>query len=107
MALIRCKSCNNPISSRLATCPFCGAAVTDDVAQQGSAPVANTLNEAAAAPQKTLNDILAERKAQPTTVNEIHTTPVAEPVAKPKSQPTSQTLYGGEYDQNERILDDY
>lgn len=123
MALIRCKSCNNPISSRLATCPFCGAAVTDEVAQQGSAPVANTLNEAAAAPQKTLNDILAERKAQPTTVNEIHTTtvaepkpapvaepkvaPVAEPVAKPKSQPTSQTLYGGEYDQNERILDDY
>lgn len=123
MALIRCKSCNNPISSRLATCPFCGAAVTDEVAQQGSAPVANTLNEAAAAPQKTLNDILAERKAQPTTVNEIHTTPVAEPkpapaaepkvapvaepVAKPTSQPTSQTLYGGEYDQNERILDDY
>lgn len=123
MALIRCKSCNNPISSRLATCPFCGAAVTDEVAQQGSAPVANTLNEAAAAPQKTLNDILAERKAQPTTVNEIHTTtvaepkpapaaepkvaPVAEPAAKPKSQPTSQTLYGGEYDQNERILDDY
>ena len=131
MALIRCKSCNNPISSRLATCPFCGAAVTDEVAQQGSAPVANTLNEAAAAPQKTLNDILAERKAQPTTVNEIHTptvaepkpapvaepkpapvaepkvAPVAEPVAKPTSQPTSQTLYGGEYDQNERILDDY
>ena len=123
MALIRCKSCNNPISSRLATCPFCGAAVTDEVAQQGSAPVANTLNEAAATPQKTLNDILAERKAQPTTVNEIHTTtvaepkpapvaepkvaPVAEPVAKPKSQPTSQPLYGGEYDQNERILDDY
>ncbi len=123
MALIRCKSCNNPISSRLATCPFCGAAVTDDVAQQGSAPVTNTLNEAAAVPQKTLNDILAERKAQPTTVNEIHTTPVAEPkpapvaepkvapvaepVAKPTSQPTSQTLYGGEYDQNERILDDY
>ena len=123
MALIRCKSCNNPISSRLATCPFCGAAVTDDVAQQGAAPVANTLNEAAAAPQKTLNDILAERKAQPTTVNEIHTptvaepkpapvaepkvAPVAEPVAKPKSQPTSQTLYGGEYDQNERIIDDY
>lgn len=123
MALIRCKSCNNPISSRLATCPFCGAAVTDEVAQQGSAPVANTLNEAAAVPQKTLNDILAERKAQPTTVNEIHTTtvaepkpapvaepkvaPVAEPVAKPTSQPTSQPLYGGEYDQNERILDDY
>ncbi|MBO7285307.1 MAG: PT domain-containing protein [Alistipes sp.] len=123
MALIRCKSCNNPISSRLATCPFCGAAVTDDVAQQASTPVVNSINEAAAAPQKTLNDILAERKAQPTTVNEIHTTtvaepkpapvaepkvaPVAEPVAKPKSQPTSQTLYGGEYDQNERILDDY
>ena len=130
MALIRCKSCNNPISSRLATCPFCGAAVTDEVALQGSAPVANTLNEAAAAPQKTLNDILAERKAQPTTVNEIHTTPVAEPKpapavepkpttvvepkvapvvepAKPKPQPASQTPYSGEYDQNERILDDY
>ena len=131
MALIRCKSCNNPISSRLAVCPFCGAAVSGDMTQESTAPVANTLNDAAAAPQKTLNDILAERKAQPTTINEVHTTPVAEPVenksveqqpaAEPKvvvtpvAQPTPaptpapapQTPYDGEYDRDERMIDDY
>lgn len=136
MALIRCKSCNNPISSRLAACPFCGAAVSDDVAQEGTAPVQNTLNNAAAAPQKTLNDILAERKAQPTTINESLTTPAAQPaqqksvepqpaeqsvesqptpVAIPTSAPTPtptpspapQSPYDGEYDRDERMLDDY
>lgn len=136
MALIRCKSCNNPISSRLAVCPFCGAAVSDDVAQEGTAPAQNTLNNAAAAPQKTLNDILAERKAQPTTINESLTTPAAQPaeqksvepqpaeqsvepqptpVAIPTSAPTPtpmptpapQSPYDGEYDRDERMLDDY
>ncbi len=131
MALIRCKSCNNPISSRLAACPFCGAAVSDDVAQESTAPVANTLNDTAAAPQKTLNDILAERKAQPTTINEIHTTPAADvaekqsvepkvaaapetkaepqPAVAPVVSPTPapQSPYDGEYDRDERMLDDY
>lgn len=141
MALIRCKSCNNPISSRLAACPFCGAAVSDDMPQGPATPVANTLNEAAAAPQKRLNDILAERRAQPTTVNEVHATPtpevaeqrVVEPAPEPKPQvapapaptsepkptptpapaaastpkPANESLYGGEYDRDERLLDDY
>ena len=142
MALIRCKSCNNPISSRLAACPFCGAAVSDDMSQESTTPVANTLNEAAATPQRTLNDILAERRSQPTTINEVHTTPasesavqrVAEPVSEPTPQvapapkpaatptpivtvpPTSQaapkstaaeSVYGGDYDRDERMLDDY
>ena len=136
MALIRCKSCNNPISSRLAVCPFCGAAVSDDVAQEGTVPAQNILNNAAAAPQKTLNDILAERKAQPTTINESLTTPAAQPaeqksvepqpaeqsvepqptpVAIPTSAPTPtptpspapQSPYDGEYDRDERMLDDY
>ncbi len=141
MALIRCKSCNNPISSRLAACPFCGAAVSDDMPQGPATPVANTLNEAAAAPQKRLNDILAERRAQPTTVNEVHTKPtpevaeqrVVEPAPEPKPQvapapapasepkptptpapaaastpkPANESLYGGEYDRDERLLDDY
>lgn len=141
MALIRCKSCNNPISSRLAACPFCGAAVSDDMPQGPATPVANTLNEAVAAPQKSLNDILAERRAQPTTVNEVHTRPtpevaqqrVVEPAPEPKPQvapapapasepkptptpapaaastpkPANESLYGGEYDRDERLLDDY
>lgn len=141
MALIRCKSCNNPISSRLAACPFCGAAVSDDMPQGPATPVANTLNEAAAAPQKRLNDILAERRAQPTTVNEVHATPTPEvaeqrvvepapestpqvapapaPASEPKPTPTpapaaastpkpaNESLYGGEYDRDERLLDDY
>lgn len=141
MALIRCKSCNNPISSRLAACPFCGAAVSDDMPQGPATPVGNTINEAAAAPQKRLNDILAERRAQPTTVNEVHTKPtpevaeqrVVEPAPEPKPQvapapasasepkptptpapaaastpkPANESLYGGEYDRDERLLDDY
>lgn len=136
MALIRCKSCNNPISSRLAVCPFCGAAVSDDVAQEGTVPAQNTLNNAAAAPQKTLNDILAERKAQPTTINESLTTPAAQPVEQksvepqpaeqsvepqptpvaiptsaptptPTPSPAPQSPYDGEYDRDERMLDDY
>lgn len=136
MALIRCKSCNNPISSRLAVCPFCGAAVSDDVAQEGAVPAQNTLNNAAAAPQKTLNDILAERKAQPTTINESLTTPAAQPAEQksvepqpaeqsvepqstpvtiptsaptptPTPSPAPQSPYDGEYDRDERMLDDY
>lgn len=141
MALIRCKSCNNPISSRLAACPFCGAAVSDDMPQGPATPVANTLNEAAAAPQKRLNDILAERRAQPTTVNEVHAKPtpevaeqrVVEPAPESKPQvapapasasepkptptlapaaastpkPANESIYGGEYDRDERLLDDY
>ncbi len=83
MALIRCKSCNNPISSRLTTCPFCGAAITPGAdTAEGNAPAANTINDAQATPVKTLNEILAERKAQPTTINESHTQP--EPVAEPE-----------------------
>lgn len=84
MALTRCKSCNNPISSRLTTCPFCGAAITPGAeAVEGGAPVASTINDAQAAPVKTLNEILAERKAQPTTINESHTQP--EPVVEPEA----------------------
>lgn len=127
MALIRCKSCNNPISSRLAACPFCGAAVSADVeSAESSAPQANTINDASPAPQKTLNDILAERKAQPTTINEVHTPvepvaqeseqtaePVIIPVAapsesvEPQSQPYVHSSYEGDYDRDERVLDDY
>ena len=82
MALIRCKSCNNPISSRLTTCPFCGAAITPGAdTAEGNAPAANTINDAQATPVKNLNEILAERKAQPTTINESHTQP--EPIAEP------------------------
>ena len=130
MALIRCKSCNNPISSRLATCPFCGEPVAADMPSQESvAPVVNTVNDASAAPKKTLNDILAERKAQPTTINEVHEAihqESAEPtycepqsersnegdeqcVEIPLTTPYEQTYspYEGDYDRDERAMDDY
>ena len=87
MALIRCNHCNNPISSRLTVCPFCGVALTPGAeTTEGDAPVTNTINDAQAAPVKTLNDILAERKAQPTTINEVHT----QPEQKPEPQPVEE-----------------
>ena len=168
MALIRCKSCNNPISSRLATCPFCGAAVADSLeAGQPTTPVVSTINDASAAPRKTLNDILAERQTKSATINELHTAPetvvpsprvvepapkpqarpvekrVVEPQSQPKAEPKpqpkpasqpapqpgpasqsqpkvepktesrsvaaekSQSSYSGDYDRDERLLDDY
>ena len=83
MALIRCKNCGNPVSSRSKACPICGTAIaTESPAPEVTAPapepiapapepvvpVAEPVASAAeATPQptttaKTLNDIIAERK---------------------------------------------
>ena len=111
MALIRCKTCNTPMSSQQSRCPFCGApqneASESNTQTQGGAtmnettetapktPVGTTVNEQNVAPQRTLNDMLAERQAmaQAATINDAHAEPkpkadVAEPKAETPSEPT-------------------
>ena len=73
MALIRCKKCGNPASSRSKACPICGEPIAQEVAVENttteSAPQ-STPQSVTSAPQ-TLNDILAESRAsQPQTLNE-------------------------------------
>ena len=83
MALIRCKNCGNPVSSRSKACPICGTAIaTESPAPEAATPAAEPIAPApepvAPAPEpvapaaeatpqptttaKTLNDIIAERK---------------------------------------------
>ncbi|MBQ5829015.1 MAG: hypothetical protein IIW45_02270 [Alistipes sp.] len=79
MALIRCKKCGNPASSRSKACPICGEPIAQEVALENtttaasapqSTPQPTTSTPSESAP-KTLNDILAEgRTSQPQTLNE-------------------------------------
>ena len=64
MALIRCKGCGNPVSSKSKVCPVCGESLIAD------SPT-TIANEAAENGSKTLNDIIAERNHQ-RTINESH-----------------------------------
>ena len=80
-----------------------------------------TVNAQSAAPQRTLNDILAERQAQAqTTINDAHSmpepkveaaptpAPSSEPQMQPKSEPAPVAHdYNGGYDRDERMMDDY
>ena len=68
MALIRCKKCGNPASSRSKACPICGEPIAQEVALENtttaesapqSTPQSTTSTPSESAP-KTLNDILAE-----------------------------------------------
>ena len=91
---------------------------------ENSAPVQTTVNEQSAAPQRTLNDILAERQAQAqkATINDTHAVepkaeaaaepkaeaePKATPVAAPTPTPTPEPKYDRDYDREERMIDDY
>lgn len=93
---------------------------------ENSAPVQTTVNEQSAAPQRTLNDILAERQAQAqkATINDTHAVePKAEAAAEPKAEaatepkvittpapaptPTLEPKYDRDYDREERMIDDY
>lgn len=105
---------------------------------ENSAPVApiasvqTTVNEQSTAPQRTLNDILAERQAQAqkATINDTHAVePKAEAAPEPKAEaeaatepkvvptpapaptpaptPTPQPIYDRDYDREERMIDDY
>ena len=88
------------------------------------APVQTTVNEQSTAPQRTLNDILAERQAQAqkTTINDTHAVepkaevvaeskpeaePTTTPVAAPTPTPAPQPIYDRDYDREERMIDDY
>lgn len=90
------------------------------------APVQTTVNEQSTAPQRTLNDILAERQAQAqkATINDTHAVePKAEVAAEPKAEaatepkvattpapaptPTPEPKYDRDYDREERMIDDY
>ena len=75
MALIRCKKCGNPASSRSKACPICGEPIAQEVALENtttaasapqSTPQPTTSTPSESAP-KTLNDILAEGRTAPDT----------------------------------------
>ena len=83
MALIRCKRCGNPVSSKSAACPICGeptsATPTTPTPPAEPAPVAP---EAHATPvessqPKTINDIMAQRATTQNTLNDAHARTVA------------------------------
>lgn len=108
------------MSSQQTRCPFCGAPVNEASESVAKVQGGATVNEQSAAPQRTLNDILAERQAQAqTTINDTHTTPEpqaepapaprVEPKSEPKSEPTPAPtpIYDGGYDREERLMDDY
>ena len=75
MALIRCKKCGNPASSRSKACPICGEPIASEVAVENTPTTAESASQSTPQPTsttpKTLNDILAEgRASQPQTLNE-------------------------------------
>ncbi len=70
MALIRCKSCGNPVSSKSKVCPICGEPLAAEI------PTAQA-DEAIERGPKTLNDIIAERRRE-RTVNDSHSIEDAE-----------------------------
>lgn len=96
MALIRCKKCGNPASSRSKACPICGEPIAQEVALENtttaesapeSTPQSTTSTPSESAP-KTLNDILAEgRTSQPQTLNERL---AASQESKEKAQPSTE-----------------
>ena len=96
MALIRCKKCGNPASSRSKACPICGEPIAQEVALENtttaesapqSTPQPTTSTPSESAP-KTLNDILAEgRTSQPQTLNERL---AATQESKEKAQPSTE-----------------
>ncbi len=66
MALVRCKGCGNPVSTKSKACPICGEPLATE-----SAPT--TIADSAVESQpKTLNDIIAERQREQT-LNDVHT----------------------------------
>lgn len=127
MALIRCKRCGNPVSSKSAACPICGeptaAVPTTPTPPAEPAPVAP---EARATPvessqPKTLNDIIAQRSATQHTLNDAHArtvTPEAQPASEVAAQRATeesvaqqpearQTVAEGGYTAEYDSMDDY
>lgn len=105
MALIRCKQCGNPVSSKSKACPICGEPIaTPDT------PTTTPTEEVVTQAPKTLNDILAERQNQ-RTLNDEHaeeskeTTPQNETITptptsgeSPKEEPEERVYNTPIYD---------
>lgn len=103
MALIKCKKCGNPASSKSKACPICGEPIatvesTAPVAPQSvesATPEQPKAESIAAAQPKTLNDIIAERGAQPKTLNErlaeSSTSANEQPAAQSTAEPTNKS----------------
>ena len=127
MALIRCKRCGNPVSSKSAACPICGeptaAVPTTPTPPAEPAPVAP---EAHATPvessqPKTINDIMAQRATTQNTLNDAHArtvTPEAQPASEVAAQRATeesvaqqpaarQTVAEGGYTAEYDSMDDY
>ncbi len=97
MALIRCKRCGNPVSSKSAACPICGeptaAVPTTPTPPAEPAPVAP---EAHATPvessqPKTINDIMAQRATTQNTLNDAHARTVAPEAQSPVAEAPAQS----------------
>lgn len=69
MALIRCKGCGNPVSSKSKACPICGEPTPS---AEATTPVAPAPVEAESR-SMTLNDIIAQQNRE-RTLNDMHTT---------------------------------
>ena len=91
MALIRCKGCGNPVSSKSKACPICGEPIASATSTTPTTPETKPM---------TLNDIIAQQNRE-RTINDIHTsaedaTPKAptheeapkEEIPTPKVEPT-------------------
>ena len=72
MALVRCKGCGNPVSTKSKACPICGEPLA---AESAPTTIADSAVESQA---KTLNDIIAERQREQT-LNDVHTEAVETP----------------------------
>lgn len=133
MALIRCKRCGNPVSSKSAACPICGeptAAVPTTPTPTPAAPVTpaapttpvETVAPVESSQPKTLNDIIAQRSATQHTLNDAHArtvapeaqSPVAEAPAQSATQKSEaqqpaarQTVAEGGYTAEYDSMDDY
>ena len=105
MALIRCKQCGNPVSSKSKACPICGEPIAIP-----DTPTTTPTEEVVTQAPKTLNDILAERQNQ-RTLNDEHaeeskeTTPQNETITptptsgeSPKEEPEERVYNTPIYD---------
>lgn len=105
MALIRCKQCGNPVSSKSKACPICGEPIANP-----EPPTTTPTEEVVTKAPKTLNDILAERQNQ-RTLNDEHAEEPKEPTPQsniptptetfeesPKEEAPKETVYTPIYD---------
>ena len=101
MALIRCKRCGNPVSSKSAACPICGEPTSATPTTPTPTPAAPVTPAAPTTPvepvapvessqPKTINDIMAQRATTQNTLNDAHARTVA-PEAQPASEVAAQS----------------